>query len=204
MSSSTGDGDVEDVLSAIRRLLADGRTEPSADVVAPPGRLVLVPALRVEEAEPAVPPHEQPVSPAPLILHPTQLQPPSAPSAPSPPESGAAGAARDALERRGGMASADGPPSEGDGQARPEQPSVQNVPDVGGMSSVAVPNSVAVHPVPSAAPPAAGFDEAALRALIVEVVRQELQGEFGEKVTRNLRKLVRRELLQSLAERSGA
>lgn len=37
-------------------------------------------------------------------------------------------------------------------------------------------------------------DEAMLRNLVVEVVRQELQGALGERITRNVRKLVRREI----------
>lgn len=39
----------------------------------------------------------------------------------------------------------------------------------------------------------------ALRDLIAEIVRQELAGELGERITRNVRKLVRREIRQTLA-----
>jgi hypothetical protein len=42
-------------------------------------------------------------------------------------------------------------------------------------------------------------DEAALRELIAEVVREELQGEMGVRITRNIRKLVRREIRLALA-----
>lgn len=38
------------------------------------------------------------------------------------------------------------------------------------------------------------MDEEALRDLVSEVVRQELQGALGERITRNVRKLVRREI----------
>lgn len=44
------------------------------------------------------------------------------------------------------------------------------------------------------AAPALGIDESALRALVVEIVHQELSGELGERITRNVRKLVRREI----------
>ncbi|WP_208350916.1 hypothetical protein [Pseudaestuariivita rosea] len=44
-----------------------------------------------------------------------------------------------------------------------------------------------------------GFDEDALRDLVAELVRQELQGELGERITRNVRKLVRREIHRALA-----
>ncbi len=43
-------------------------------------------------------------------------------------------------------------------------------------------------------------DEAALRELIAQVVREELQGVLGERITRNVRKMVRREIYRALAE----
>ncbi len=43
------------------------------------------------------------------------------------------------------------------------------------------------------------IDEAMLRDLVVEIVRQELQGALGERITRNVRKLVRREIYRVLA-----
>ena len=42
------------------------------------------------------------------------------------------------------------------------------------------------------------LDEAALRALVSELVREELQGVLGERITRNVRKLVRREIQRAL------
>lgn len=56
------------------------------------------------------------------------------------------------------------------------------------------------EPVPVAGPASApdpGDD--ALRALIRDVLRQELEGDLGERITRNLRKLVRREVFRVLA-----
>jgi len=38
------------------------------------------------------------------------------------------------------------------------------------------------------------LDEAALRRLVAEIVHEELGGEMGERITRNVRKLVRREI----------
>lgn len=47
-------------------------------------------------------------------------------------------------------------------------------------------------------PPAkADLDELALRALVAEIVREELRGELGARATRNIRKLVRREILRA-------
>ncbi|MDA7966389.1 hypothetical protein [Ruegeria sp.] len=41
-------------------------------------------------------------------------------------------------------------------------------------------------------------DEEALRAFIAQIVREELQGALGERITRNLRKMVRREIYRAL------
>ncbi|WP_298972349.1 hypothetical protein [uncultured Roseobacter sp.] len=43
------------------------------------------------------------------------------------------------------------------------------------------------------------LDEDALRDLVAEIVRSELQGALGERITRNVRKLVRREIHRALA-----
>ena len=47
---------------------------------------------------------------------------------------------------------------------------------------------------------APSLDEAALRAMINGIVREELQGELGERINRNLRKLIRREIAEFLEE----
>lgn len=46
--------------------------------------------------------------------------------------------------------------------------------------------------------PADLIDEQALRDLVADIVRQELQGALGERITRNVRKLVRREIHRAL------
>ena len=43
------------------------------------------------------------------------------------------------------------------------------------------------------------FDEESLRELVSDIVREELQGALGERITRNVRKLVRREIHRALA-----
>lgn len=42
------------------------------------------------------------------------------------------------------------------------------------------------------------LDEEALRELVADIVREELQGALGERITRNVRKLVRREIHRAL------
>jgi hypothetical protein len=44
------------------------------------------------------------------------------------------------------------------------------------------------------------LDEEALRRVVNAIVREELQGELGDRISRNLRKLIRREIGQVLAE----
>ena len=46
-----------------------------------------------------------------------------------------------------------------------------------------------------------GMDADALRALVVATVHEELSGELGERITRNVRKLVRREINRVLTSR---
>lgn len=45
------------------------------------------------------------------------------------------------------------------------------------------------------------IDEVALRAAVVRILREELAGEMGERITRNVRKLVRREINRVLVSR---
>jgi hypothetical protein len=45
------------------------------------------------------------------------------------------------------------------------------------------------------------LDEMALRDLVAEIVREELQGGLGERITRNVRKLVRAEIQRAFAAR---
>lgn len=53
------------------------------------------------------------------------------------------------------------------------------------------------------APAAAGLDELALREMVAEIVREELRGELGERMTSNIRKLVRREILRAQSLRDA-
>ena len=53
----------------------------------------------------------------------------------------------------------------------------------------------------TAADEGAFIDEDMLREIVSEMVRSELQGELGDRITRNVRKLVRREIHRALASR---
>lgn len=45
------------------------------------------------------------------------------------------------------------------------------------------------------------FDEEMLRDLVRDIIREELQGALGERITRNVRKLVRAEIARAMAVR---
>lgn len=53
-------------------------------------------------------------------------------------------------------------------------------------------------PPPRASAPI--LDEEALRGVVNAIVREELQGELGDRISRNLRRLIRREIGQFLEE----
>ncbi len=49
-------------------------------------------------------------------------------------------------------------------------------------------------------PAAQALDEETLKQAVAQIVRQELQGTLGEGITRNLRKMIRREIAKAIAE----
>lgn len=51
------------------------------------------------------------------------------------------------------------------------------------------------------APETGSMDEEALRDMVRDIIREELQGTLGERITRNVRKLVRAEVARALAVR---
>lgn len=58
-----------------------------------------------------------------------------------------------------------------------------------------------LDPVTQAVPAAPPFSERELANLVREIVRAELQGELGERISANIRKLVRREVSRALNAR---
>lgn len=54
---------------------------------------------------------------------------------------------------------------------------------------------------PLSDPAAPAVDGDALRRMVAEVVREELRGALGERITRNVRKLVQREIMRAVATR---
>ena len=201
MSDPMKSADIEDVLSSIRRLVADtpdGAQAPAADAG---NRLVLTPALRVGEDDSAQSAQSSPADTPGLATQTaaSDSTPEGAdPDAPPPeiepveeaavlewedhhiaadPQEGAA--PDDAAELAQGAAAADDAPA-----TAPQQD------DTAYGAGTDAPDLLAEDGV---------IDEEMLRELVAEIVRQELQGALGERITRNVRKLVRREIHRALS-----
>ncbi len=85
---------------------------------------------------------------------------------------------------------------------RPEGPGPREIPDETGQGTeVADLSEATMLPAAEAGQflPALPLDEEALRELVAKVLREELRGELGERITRNVRKLVRREIAQIIS-----
>lgn len=71
--------------------------------------------------------------------------------------------------------------------------------NLAGRDTSAEPDEEILDDDPSVlAPDEAFLDEDSLRELVADIVREELQGALGERITRNVRKLVRREIHRAL------
>ena len=209
--------EIEDVLSSIRRLVTeDIRTRQQSQPAPAEGRLMLTPALRV--ADPA--PQPAPASrPEPLRLHTPVRVPECRPdeavaeakpeNAATPPEmSRKLAEIESALARRSPGAEPDSAAREG-AEDEPPVSFIRHAAALPKEPAPEVPHLLEAGPgeegalslgdgetVRAKAPPLdlSHVDEEALRALVAEIVRQELQGALGERITRNVRKLVRREI----------
>ncbi|MCE8525803.1 hypothetical protein KBY23_11070 [Ruegeria pomeroyi] len=67
-----------------------------------------------------------------------------------------------------------------------------------GVHATADPEGDVVEDSSILSPDEAFLDEDSLRELVADIVREELQGALGERITRNVRKLVRREIHRAL------
>jgi len=178
----------DEMISSIRRSVGD---EASAGPGAP-GRLILTPALRVgTEGGPAETP------PVPV----RDKAPPSLPM--QQPEFAEASS----LEQR--IAELEAAFAGCDDEWEPDgtetlaaatgwsRPAAAPVPHEGRAAETASSRD----PVAGASGPLAVQDDEALRKLVATIIRQELQGDLGERMTKNLRKLVRREINRALTTR---
>ncbi len=161
---------IEDVLSAIRRLVSDGTRD----------RLVLTADLRVPEERAAA----REVLP-PLVL--TRSDPPEAPSEAILADAGSLEARIAQLEA---VVAAQNHKQSGHNQGADDTGAIPPA----GEAEVAGRGYTAM-----AAPQGVALDDAALRGVVAGLVREELQGVMGERITRNMRRLVRREIMRAIA-----
>ena len=208
MSDPVANVEVEDVLSSIRRLVSEDRRssmKTATPVTLSAGRLVLTPALRIEDHQ------DEDVA----AVEPT-IQACS--------EFGAGPEDQDAMlvdrSENDGDSTSDvyEPEYAEDVQDHYERPQEETheVPEAPSMKSDDVGSDseaynaegdnaetveVDVEPQQAAFSQPADklLDENALRDIVRETVREELQGALGERITRNVRKLVRREIHRALA-----
>lgn len=181
MSEAMTNSEIEDVLSSIRRLVAQ-EARPA------PERLVLTPEQRVAQANltlapvPAAPPAAQPAPEA--VAEPAAPEP--APAAAAPAEVDRAGLEATISELEAALGPVPARPAE---SAAPEPDPAQ--PDLAQRAAETPQDS-----------DFALIDEDDLQRLIARLVREELRGQLGEKITLQVRKLVRAEIARALDERS--
>jgi hypothetical protein len=222
MSERMSNADIEDVLSSIRRLVSDdlrpGQT-PAPQPLAAPARAAAVPRLVLTSAL-RVSPDPAPVAPPPeardtladrlaelevlMAGQSPEFEDELAPPSPVPPGAPFGEGLPDNLPLA----------SEIDGAATDTAETDVGAPyiDAGAEPEVEGPAAFAAMPAEAEAEAEAEAgpedlllqDEAVLRALIRDVLREELQGVMGERVTRNLRKLIRAEIARALTARGIA
>lgn len=220
--------EIEDVLSSIRRLVSEDARPPVRPKPAAPDKLVLTPALRiVPEPEPGpapdAPAAEAPPPPMPAEEGTAAFDPLS--------HRAAAAALEAALSQRpddwepdGSEITAQGAEiwtveweAEGSTPAAPTPTpafvSSRSPAPAPAMDPPPAPPEADSHAMDWADAPAASasalpldddlpsVDEETLRDLIRDILREELQGPLGERITRNVRKLVRAEIARALATR---
>ncbi|MCL1628006.1 hypothetical protein M3N55_04625 [Roseibaca sp. V10] len=218
MTEAMSRHEIEDVLSSIRRLVSHDE-HPAHPKPATPGKLVLTSALRVDDGpdtaqDPKFPEVETKSDPAPETLQSVIASKPDPVESPRHP-SFADAALRAPLLTRIAQA------GQGAAQifAAPTASGPMVEPDVEGETQLEetlarLEKALAIAPAEAAeAAEAAGateaaetadtvIDEDALAELVARIVRQELQGELGERITRNIRKLVRAEVARELQMRN--
>lgn len=218
MSEAMSSSDIENVLSSIRRLVTEDLrprpaaapvTTPAAPSEPAPGKLLLTPALRVVAPADRAP---RPPIDGVLSLIGARVAPPpagfeaetgdafvaAAEIAPPRPVA-AVTAAPVPVGTPRAVPPADLADSLAIGLAGPAAPASQPA----AAQAVSAPMADDdMYAVPGDVPPVVDLDEETLRDLIRDVLREELQGPMGERITRNIRKLVRAELARSVALRN--
>ena len=212
MTEAMSRHEIEDVLSSIRRLVSHDE-RPAHPKPATPGKLVLTSALRVDDGpdtaqDPKFPEVETKSDPAPGTPQSVIASKPDPVESPRHPSFADAPLRAPLLTR---IAQA----GQGSAQifAAPTASGPMVEPDVEGETQLEetlarLEKALAIAPAEAAGATEAAetadtvIDEDALAELVARIVRQELQGELGERITRNIRKLVRAEVARELQMRN--
>ncbi|WP_457647583.1 hypothetical protein [Profundibacter sp.] len=207
MSDSVSNAEIEDVLTSIRRLVSgeEGKSAAKADTVAKKpsaaAKLILTADFRVSDTpKGAANAEEEPAETA-TFRHAAE------------PEQGEAKASQTSLEST--IAELEAAIGEQDEEWEPDGSEFEEDAEAEAVMTAPIKEMMGTkQPIDEiedaeiieddlAAGLFAGddpeFDEEALREMVSEIVRQELQGALGERITRNVRKLVRREINRVLA-----
>ncbi len=215
MPDPVKNAEIEDVLSSIRRLVADDAPAPMEPPAAPKAegadKLVLTPALRIQpqeskseevaEAEAAPTDDWEEVTledriaelEAAVASSDEEYEPDGSEVEASAPAMDLSAFEDDTFELSPEHAVA--PEPEAEAVAEPEDTAQETEEEPAEATSEASEGNVFEDDLSEV------FDEEMLRDLVSEFVRKELQGELGERITRNVRKLVRREINRALAAR---
>lgn len=227
MSDALTNSEIEDVLTSVRRLVADDkhRPHPTETRGGNGGRLILTQSQRVDTSDAALGPAARSTGPSNVIETAGGDNPTKAALMPEAPDFRRLEATIAELEA---AVSASGSVFEPDGsEAAPAsnvtalyaKPSFQHAFSSANDASQIAPERPAPSPAPPPAPTAddldeddadslnddeifeAVIDEATLRTLVAQIVREELQGQLGERITLQVRKLVRSEIAKALDSR---
>jgi hypothetical protein len=188
-SMMKSNNDIEDVLSSIRRLVAEGDARPVSGQETKREALILDQARRVIDPEDPFQMIQSVGSEADTFDFALRSTAAGAIRT-APPDAG------DAREASVQMPTAEGisrGSMDGDEHVVLHLARDQTVPgSAGAKKPVASPDEAELADLPG--------DDEALRQLIEDVVREELAGALGERITRNVRKLVRREIRRLMSD----
>jgi hypothetical protein len=204
MTEAMSRHEIEDVLSSIRRLVSHedrAAQENSKSVPEVAGKLVLTSALRVDAPETPQVMQEQSDTPFPHAEPADPVKPSLA--TPAFAEAPVRAPLLKRIAQAGQTASASAEPVAKEANAAPDSAIAESVSDTVLEATLArLEEALAITPAEPERSTDTVIDEDALTQIVAKIVRQELQGELGERITRNIRKLVRAEVARELQMRN--
>lgn len=204
MSEPMSSGEIEDVLSSIRRLVTED-LRPAASPAEPVGKLLLTPALKVvshapDRAANRKPPKSSPENAADISRVVSEIS------------AAVAGSNQDWESEDGdgpmGPLSWQAPEWVAEAEVIPDRSLKTTLADAAEAAAVAeiaarvAADAKADGPATMTRKDKGNLDETVLRNLVRDLIREELSGSLGERITRNVRKLVRAEINRAITARN--